>query len=177
MDFNLSELEENLEKLRKNKENVPVELLRTRYAKSYARLCGKIRTEMQAVLREFVVLGVPFAANDSEGVREYLRKCQQIIDEEDRAGGFEGMNRVLFTEYSVEKAIQEILPVYTRIREEAYGPYWRKHCSIRIHPETGTKEIYNDLIGMFWDPGRKLWIRPSDGAFSIMYPPEKEEGK
>lgn len=177
MDFDLSELEKNLEKLRKNKENVPVELLRTKYAKSYAKLCEKIRTEMQAVLHVFVIGGVPFAKNDREGVRAYLRKCQEIIDEENRAGNFEGMNRVLFTEYSWEKAIQEILPVYSRIREEAYGPYWRKHCLRRLDPEANAPGIYNDLIGMWWDPERGLWVRHSDGAFSIMFPPGKEEGK
>ena len=54
MEFSWGDYLEDIKKLRKNKENVPIEILKTKYAQPYNELLEKIRRETEKILFQFL---------------------------------------------------------------------------------------------------------------------------
>lgn len=177
MEFTLHEYEELLQKLRKNRENVPLEQLKTKYAKPYNELLQKIKKHTSKIMLQFLFSGMPLKPRTKEDPedaavsRRFLEAAKRIINEEQQAGVFGEISRAVFLEYSIEKALDIAAEkIYPRILYEAYAPYWLRHCSIRM--DQGY--IYNDLIQMMWVPKWNVWISHDGTELMLMLPPTME---
>lgn len=70
-----NELEKNLMTLKRNREHVSLELLKTRYATGYATLCNSIKQAASAYLKETVLCGIRIREDyAAEGIA-LIQKC------------------------------------------------------------------------------------------------------
>ena len=58
MELDLKKLNQDIATLRKNRENVPLELLKTKYKKPYAKLKEEIRAQFEIYMKHIIVLGI-----------------------------------------------------------------------------------------------------------------------
>lgn len=166
------DLVENIEKLRKNKENVPLQDLKTKFAKPYRDLICKIQKESEEILKICIFAGCRFGSEKEVTESGFLEASQKIIDEEKARGTFRKISREIFEAYDMQEAIRITADrVGTRIWYEAYPKIWLLHT----HKVGFTYQ--NDLIGMEWNGTDKLWQKEEKGVVSwtIMLPPTEEE--
>lgn len=175
MELDLKKLEQDIATLRKNRENVPLELLKTKYKKPYAKLKEEIRAQFEIYLKELSLLGILKMGPDmtSEKQKEMAAGIQKIIDEETAAGHLRECTHAVFEEFDLKKAENLICGYFTeRIKHEVYAPYWLQHVS--KDPEG--RYITDLLPGMKWHPeGGGVWVDFSEPSFTLMLPPTQAE--
>lgn len=155
-----------VKKLQKNRENVPVELLKTKYANAYKKLLSDITASVKELLYQFFFSNLLLQKASTEELHDFLSKSQEIIDEE--KGQLKQMSKVVLSEYDLTKAICIVEPVRNRIFQEAYAEkIWNGHC------RKNDGRIINDLIDMVWDSEHEIWIS-QDGRSSMIMPPPAE---
>ncbi len=163
------ELTEKAERLRKNRESIPLETLRTKYRKSFAKLNSEIQQLLQEFLHSLLFGGLRFDREEKAQFLSCFQKMERIMKEERSAGTFQEISRAMYQEYNPEKALGvAAAKIYPRVILEAYAPYWLAHC---VRREDG---IWNDLINMHWDEPTRLWVSDK-GEACIMFPPEERE--
>lgn len=149
-----------LETLKKNDENVPKELLQTKYKKPYRELKDNIKEVADRIsgkrLREGIVI-----RNDEAG-QVLLNQIQAMLEEKRRAGANKELGRILYEEYSLEKFLQAVEEIRIAVWN-LWIPYWQQHCCVYAAPECFDEDgplpkIYNDLTGEFLvDQERNIW--------------------
>lgn len=161
---------EKVEKLKKNREKVPLEVLKTKYKIPYSALLQEIKTKTEKVLLQFLVGGLPFKKGEGSEVQAFIQRVNKILAEEKAAGTFREISRAVFAEYDPEKALEvAAAKVWPRIWFEAYSPYWIRHC---IRQEGG--DVWNDLIEMRWHDEWCIWLAPDGRSWTLMLPPTQE---
>ena len=73
-----------LDRLRKNRENVPEEILKTKYAAAYAALCEQIRAELRSIALESL-----------RGIRARPEEAEEIRSTRERAYSAGGHSRAI----------------------------------------------------------------------------------
>lgn len=161
---------EKVEKLRKNREKVPLEALKTKYRKSYNALLSEIKTETEFFIFQFAFGGLPFRKGEDSEIEAFIQRANSVLDAERAAGTFREISRAVFVEYDPEKALEvAAAKVWPRIWFEAYSPYWIRHC---IRQEGG--DVWNDLIEMRWHDEWCIWLAPDGRSWTLMLPPTQE---
>ena len=151
VELDLKKLNQDIATLRKNRENVPLELLKTKYKKPYAKLKEEIRAQFEIYVKPL-------------GGLEAMKK----IDEEKAAGHQKEITHAVFEEFNLTKAENLACGYYTdRVKYEAYAPYWLEH----IHQEPDGKVTSDLLPGMTWHPEAGVWVSFSEPSFTLMMPP------
>lgn len=174
MELDLKKLEQDIATLRKNRENVPLELLKTKYKKPYAKLKEEIRAQFEIYMKELSLLGILKIGPDMtpEEQKEMEAGIQKIIDEETAAGHLRECTKAVFEEFNLAKAENLACGYYTdRVKYEAYAPYWLEH----IHQEPDGKVTSDLLPGMTWHPEAGVWVSFSEPSFTLMMPPTQAE--
>lgn len=170
MEFSWGDYLGDIKKLRKNKENVPIEILKTKYAEPYNELLEKIRRETEKILFQFLFGGILMRKDEPEERDAFFRKAQAIIDEERAAGTFREIARAVFEEYDADKALDIAAEkLHPRIWLEAYPEYWLEYCIIE-----NDRPIWNDLIQMRWNSDLQIWESRDGTSVTIMLPPTAE---
>lgn len=168
MDFSMEEYRKNVEILRKNKENVPLELLKTKYAKGYGELVCRIKKQTETLIILQISAGMLILKEDLKEFQAVTSRIQEIINQEKMA--MKEIGRLIFSEYDIDKAMDMAaekiaIPCF----EEAYAPYFRSKCY--QEGETFTCDL---LPGMKWNQEHRVWIG-EDGSFTLMLPPISDE--
>lgn len=160
-------LGENVQRLRRNLEQYPLEVLTTKYAKGYQRITAQIRRDATDCAMEiFMCPKYPESDYDKTGNQMLRDKRAGIIDEILPQCINVLVERQELSEYYdlLEKAVQ-------RIRREAFEPFWARHC---IKFADGV--IFNDIWCLYWNPGgdgRHAGWYGANGVFNPFYlPPE-----
>lgn len=154
------QLEKDIGTLKMNREKVGDALLRTKYRKPYGELLEKIRGELEDVLFGFVFGQFPAAAGDEKDERfiRFADHAKQIINEEREAGTLHRIRKAATRDYDIDAALMIANDrLATRIRYEAYAPYWQAHC------REYKGRVWNDLIRMWWVPEHGQWEVEEDG--------------
>ena len=150
-ELDLKKLNQDIATLRKNRENVPLELLKTKYKKPYAKLKEEIRAQFEIYVKHLIMLGILKTGPDLTGAKaqSIVDQIQKIIDEEKAAGHQKEVTHAVFEEFNLTKAENLACGYYTdRVKYEAYAPYWLEH----IHQEPDGKVTSDLLPGMTWHP-------------------------
>lgn len=174
MELDLKKLEQDIATLRKNRENVPLELLKTKYKKPYAKLKEEIRAQFEIYMKELSLLGILKIGPDMtpEEQKEMEAGIQKIIDEETAAGHLRECTKAVFYEFNLRKAENLACGYYAdRVKYEIYAPYWLEH----IHQEPDGKVTSDLLPGMTWHPEAGVWVSFSEPSFTLMMPPTQAE--
>ena len=84
VELDLKKLNQDIATLRKNRENVPLELLKTKYKKPYAKLKEEIRAQFEIYVKHLIMLGILKTGPDLTGAKakSIVDQIQKIIDEE-----------------------------------------------------------------------------------------------
>ena len=150
-----------IDKMRRNREKVPLEVLKTKYAAAYNALCESIKDELKHIALQF-----PPWLEGRKVKKEYADEMAQIFNEIFTAGGYSKMlGRLAFKEMDAEAAIytaQQINKKFLAALDEyvstkaclyATAPCWNPE-----HPEK--PKIYNDLLELFYDDATGSWREP-----------------
>lgn len=177
-EFDYEKWKSDIEKLKKNREHVPEDLLRTKYAKGYNKLLEEIREGTEAMVRYMLISGLLIEADwdDSENnpdgkkaVDDLITRIESTINLAKIAGTFRRISYAATRDYDPEAAMELAESIRETIDREAYAPYWEKHCSLQ---ENGTV-IWNDLISMRWLKNN-TWIALNERSWRLAWPPPKK---
>jgi len=170
LDFNYDEWVQNIERLQKNREKVPEDVLKTKYAKPYEKLIQTLKEQTGAMIAWAAVPDNLPVLDDQEDIEAIATRAQGIINLHRIMGTYKRIEHAVFSEYSPGQAFLMASKIRDEIERDAYGPYWEKHCNLR---KDGT-EIYNDIVGMIWI-SPDLWRNEEGTCFEfITWPPPKE---
>lgn len=123
----MARFNDTFRKLKTNREQVPLEVLQTKYGKAY-----------QKLTKEMADLADWFAA---------------VLAEESQPGALmDQYRKALIDDLDYDKFLDIVWQLYHRT-EEAYEPYWQKYNFWHVYPD-GHRWIRNHITGFFWQNGQ-----------------------
>lgn len=149
-----------LETLKKNDDNVPKELLQTKYKKPYRELKEQIKELADKISGEKIRQDI-VVKNDEAG-QVLIKQIQGMLEEKRRAGTGKELGRMLYKEYSVEKFLQMVEEIRIAVWN-LWMPYWKQHCCLYAVAENWEEpypppKIYNELTDEFMvDEKNDIW--------------------
>lgn len=164
-------LQQNLEKLRRNREKVPRKMLLTKYAAAYRSLLKEIRQDACEVFRSALLAGITFREEDRADVDAFAAAVQRILIEE--RGDLDHAMKVLLRTADLKKALDSLMSgeAARRIYAEAYAPYWLRSCIPVTHEDR--VGFHSELTGLDWDEAHGIWTGRNGKMVSVaaMLPP------
>ncbi len=153
-----------VEKLRRNREKVPLKVLKTRYAAAYNLLCSQICEELNCI-----ALKLPNWLEGKEAPEKYILEIAEIFNRLYAEGGYaKALGLLVFKEMNARgaaHAARELNRMFTQALEEyaltkccLYVP---ESCLDPEHPQA--PKIYNAMLSLFWDEERRAWRKPRPG--------------
>ena len=170
------------DKLKHNREKVPLDQLQTRYGKSYRQLVQEVEKYAKWYMEQYLIaLDFPRHPKDEDGNQRLQQSIDKIIEEEQRPGGLYDQQRAaLIDRLDLDEFYELVYQLYKKILLEAYGPYWTQHCREVKNTDTGKVWIYNDIIRKYWLPPSEkypegCWIDSNRQVHSLGWPPHIKE--
>lgn len=185
-DKTIQEFEQAFQKLKSNREKVPLEQLTTRYTKAYTALVDEVKAGAEWFTGCYIKTlseSWPLSERDTAG-NEWLQKKQAaILQSERQPSGLYGLQiTALIDQLDIGRYYDLVWQLYNRLEVEAFNPYWQRHNHWVGKP--GHRWIYNDIIRQFWYPPGKsdhwpdgCWINNQHQVYSTNYPPHIAEDK
>ena len=176
----MASIESDFEKLKRNREKIPLQKLQTTYAKSYYTLSETLTRGADWYADQYLTLLVdnwPRHEKDTGGNEWMDRKVAAIIEEENQPGGLrDRWRKALIIDLDWPQFVQLIYERYARCEREAFDPYWQRHN--KWVGEPGKRWIFNDIIQRFWLPPGKddhwpngAWIDSKYNVYNTNWPP------
>ena len=151
----IEELRKRVERLRKNREKVPIEVLKTKYKKGYEELLEEIRYLAQKILKQETLKGIQIKRGDED----IIQKIQEAID----SGKFMRQTKqALFQDFSVDEFVKIVENSHAAVMS-VWIPYWQEFCCLYAAPECWEEpfpqpKIYNELTDEFLvDEDKNIW--------------------
>ena len=113
----IKEIESKIETLRKNREAVPLDVLKSKYAKAYNELIKSITEGTERILKHYAYEGVRVRVDDLEHV---VDKFDRLISE---CGLSKRLSNMIFKDYNLAAAIDEA----KRYRQKKVEPVYKKY--------------------------------------------------
>lgn len=113
----MEQLEELLCKLKRNKEHVALDVLKTKYKVSYEQLLKEIKERAIDILQP-AVLEFPKEISQQE-IREHVMELASLFNQIYDSGGYsKKIGTALFQHYSADEAVQIAAEINQRYRKE-----------------------------------------------------------
>lgn len=147
-----SSLEKLLSTLKKNRENVPLETLKTCYKEPYEALIAQINKTASEFVRSVVVTQLP--VNPDVSIDEQVDVINRAIEE---SGLIRQMSLCMSRTYDVQKLHVMALGLRRKI-EDALSPYTAMKNCLVADPENPEKTpvIYNSITGKVYE--NDAWV-------------------
>lgn len=139
----------NVDRLKRNRDAVPLEQLRTKYGQQFKALCGSVISDADWYARECVMSLIDeFPKPKDQAEREAVQKevDRLLAEGRNRGGARDAALAELIDRQDFDAFVYEIWKRYERIEREVLLPYFRKH-SWKVG---GSVFIYNDLLDAYW---------------------------
>ena len=180
----LKKFDADFDRLKKNREKVPLEQLRTRYADAYNALVAEVQAGADWYAAAYISLLVshfPRHPKDAAGNEWLDRKIAAIRAEEEKPGGrVERYRAALLERLDLKEYEQLVWEIYNRLEVEAFDPYWQRHNRWIGPPDR--RWIYNDITGKYWWPNKEqfptsggCWINRDYTGHDTWFPPKIKE--
>lgn len=177
----LARFHSDLEKLKHNREKVPLQQLQTKYARAYNTLVAEIEDGAAWFHRKYLeLLAFPTHPNDTAGNEWLAKRIAAIEAEEKKPGGLaDQFHAALIDRMDLDEYENLVYRSYERRLREAFDPYWQRHNKWVGPPER--RWIYNDIIKKFWWPKTEgypasgCWINQDYTGHDFRYPPTLKE--
>ena len=111
-------------KLKKNKECVPIEDLKTKYKKAYDKLKTDIKVLAEQIMEKIINEELHFI-NDEEG-REAYNEIQDLVNKIGSEGESKKLGRCLTKEYDVDGFLLRVENIRGRVMD-LYAPYEERY--------------------------------------------------
>ena len=150
----MARFEDTFRKLKLNRERVPLEVLKTKYAKAY----GNLTKEMAGLADWFATryrerMPFPQHPKDIDGNRRLAQQIAAVLAEESQPGALmDQYRKALIDDLDFDKFLDLVWELYHRT-EEVYEPYWQKYNYWHVYPD-GHRWIRNHITGYFWQRGQ-----------------------
>lgn len=176
----LAKLDADFDRLKRNRDNVPLEKLQTIHAKSYNALVASVTEAADWFADRYLETlteSWPRHPKDTAGNDWLTKKVANIIAEENRPGGFRDRWRAAIIDHLDRAEFEQLVfERFDRCRREAFDPYWQRHNRWTGQPEN--RWIFNDIIARFWlppgaDPNwpEGAWINTRREVYTTNWPP------
>lgn len=168
----------DFEKLCHNREKVPLQQLRAKYARSYNTLVAEVIDGADWFFQKYMeTLAFPIHPQDLAGNDWLARRIAAIGTEEKKPGGLVEQYRAALIERLAMDEYENLVYLgYERRLREAFDPYWQRHCR-----RLDSGWIYNDIFKKFWwektegHPESGCWISSDYTGHDFRYPPHTKE--
>lgn len=150
-------------KLKRNRENIPLDRLTTRYTKAYNALLADLEEFAEWFTGEYIkTLAIPQHPKDEAGNAWLQKKVDAILAEERKPGGlYQQLRDALIDDLDREKFEDRVWRIHDRLMREAYDPYQQRFNKWVGQPDK--RWIYNSLFDAFW----KEDLQSGDGGYWI----------
>lgn len=154
----LAKFDADFQKLKHNREKVPLDELRTRYAKSYEALLDDVRANAEWWIDTYIrTVGFTVAKDDDAAVAALRKRIETILEEERRPGRlFSQAYAALIDQLDEEAFRQKAWEIYHTLDTDAYDAYFQR---FNQYPADGSR-IFNSLIDGFWEPAPSRYDHP-----------------
>ena len=179
-------LRELLEKLRRNKEKIPLATLKTRYKAAYEKLIADIKTEAEALFLP-AAMTFPDWIDKRRIKAAYADQIAEAFNKAYRDGGYaHRIGQALYKRYSAEELLQLAAEFNKGFQAAVIEIFHRATCLYTTaenwNPENPViPRIYNDLVDKFYDEEAGEWRDPKPGEHEntllIFIKGDKEEEK
>lgn len=170
----------DFEKLRHNREKVPLQQLQTKYARSYNTLVAEVIDGADWFFQKYMeTLAFPTHPKDTAGNDWLAKRISAIGAEERNPGGLvERYRAALIDRLDMDEYENLVWQGYDRRLREAFDPYWQRHN--RWVGEPDNRWIYNDIFKKFWLPPCEGypaggWINNDYSGWDGRFPPHLKE--
>lgn len=141
----MARFNDTFRKLKTNREQVPLEVLQTKYGKAYQKLTKEmadLADWFAARLRERMPF--PMHPKDIAGNRQLSQQIAAVLAEESQPGALmDQYRKALIDDLDYDKFLDLVWQLYHRT-EEAYEPYWQKYNFWHVYPD-GHRWIRNHI--------------------------------
>ena len=172
----LKQFHADFEKLKHNREQVPLDILTSKYAAGYNAQVKKVQEGADWFFSKYQeTLAFPTHPQDTAG-NKWLADCLAILEaDEKKPGGLRDQAKAaLIDRLDLDEYENLVWQAYDRRLQRAFNPYWRRHCR-RL--ESGW--IYNDIFNKFWLPSESGksggWINNDYSGWDGRFPPQLKE--
>lgn len=152
------EIEYYLYRKKQNDENIPREVLETRYKKNYTKMKDNIWSRFLAISKSYCFGSFVFAKEDSHEMQKFANRINGIVEKAKKDGVFAKVQVSLFEQYDLYAALDAVTPIRDESMEY-YKEYWYSKCTPCKCPGY---PYFNSLIGMWYSEKYNSWVRKSE---------------
>lgn len=177
----LKQFHADFEKLKHNRDQVPLDILKSKYGPAYEAQVKKVLEGGDWFADAYLqTLAFPTHPKDEAGNEWLAKRIAAIERKENAPGGIrEQWRAALIDDLDLEKFEDLVYRRYERRLREAFDPYWQRHC--RWVGEPPRRWIYNDIFKKFWwpktdgYPASGCWINRDYTGHDTRFPPNLKE--
>lgn len=168
----------DFEKLRRNREKVPLQKLQTTYERSYNTLVAEVMDGAVWFYRKCVELEEDFPTypEDTAGNEWLAKRLATIGEDEKKPGGLVDQLRAALIDRLDMDEYHELINKTYEPRLQVFNRYWMRHCR-----RLDSGWIYNRVFEKFWWPKTEghpesgCWINSDYTGRDYRYPPQLKE--
>lgn len=172
----LQKFEADFSKLKNSRQKIPLDQLKTKYAKAYAALVLDVKQGARHFTIEYLdALALPEHPRDTAGNEWVRRKIDTILQEEMKPGGLlPQASSALVDDLDYEAFMGKVYQLYERIKAEVWEPYQQRYNKWLTF--NGKRVIWNSLFQAFWWPMDDAldggeWVNTRLEVVQRLYPP------
>lgn len=117
MDELIRELESKINTYKKNRENIPLDVLKSKYAKAYNHLIDDIKQGLETIVSHYAHEGIMIRQKD---IKSFMPKIDAALEEYELT---KKVSRLVFKEYNLAAAIEEVKNYRQTVAEKIYQEY------------------------------------------------------
>lgn len=113
----IQEIENKINTYRKNRENIPLEVLKSKYARAYNQLIEEIEHGAEIIVNHYAHEGIRVKTKD---IKTIVPKLNAALDAD---GLTKRVSHLIFKEYDLQGAIEEAKKYRQTVAEKIYQEY------------------------------------------------------
>ena len=152
-------------KMKNNREKVPVEVLETKYQKSYEALKREIKEAGSYVFNNLVIMNVRIKPGDT--TESWIKPMTDVYSEADENGLPTKLGDALTKYCDLDLFVLYAMQMQYAFERRCYMDYWLSHT----HVLGGA--YYNDIVDMWYNQKTKSWMN-ANKEFGLFWPPTRE---
>ena len=117
----IKEIKSKINIYKKNRENIPLEVLKTKYAKAYNKLREEIKNGVEIIVSSYAHEGIRVHEKD---IKTFMPKVDAALEAD---GLSKRISRLVFRDYNLDAAIEEAKKYRQTVAEELYQEYLREN--------------------------------------------------
>ena len=124
----ITEIENKINTYKKNRENIPLEVLKSKYARAYNQLIEDIEHGAELIISHYAYEGIRIRTED---IKTFVPKLDAALEAD---GLTKRVSRLIFKEYNLQGAIEEAKKYRQTVAERMYQEYQNGQTEKNLDP-------------------------------------------